>query len=72
MSSQAGQQIITTCILHNISRSKEQTLKFGLLIKYNVRNIFFFKNHPENETGKLASELFLFFKKALYKVKASL
>ena len=32
----------------------------------------FFKNHPENETGKLAPELFLFFKKALYKVKASL
>ena len=27
---------------------------------------FFFKNHAENEQGKLVPDLFLFFKKALY------
>ena len=29
------------------------------------------KNHVENETRKLVPDLFLFFKKALYNVKAS-
>ena len=32
---------------------------------------FFFKNHPENEAGKLVPDLFLLFKKALYEVKAN-
>ena len=32
--------------------------------------MFFFKKLPENELGKLFSDLFLFYKKALYKVKA--
>ena len=31
----------------------------------------FFKNHVENEEGKLVPDLFLFFKKVLYKTKAS-
>ena len=31
----------------------------------------FFKSHEENEAGNLVSDLFLFFKKALYEVKAS-
>ena len=31
----------------------------------------FFKNHAENKAGKLVPDLFLFFKKALYKLKAS-
>ena len=31
----------------------------------------FFQNHAENETGRLVRDLFLLFKKALYKVKAS-
>ena len=43
-------------------------MKFGQLI---ARKIFFFKNHAENEAGRLVPILFLFFKKALYKVKAS-
>ena len=30
-----------------------------------------FKNHAENEAGGLVPDLFLFFKKALYEVKAS-
>ena len=33
--------------------------------------IFFFKNPAENETGRLAPDLFLFFEKALYGVKAN-
>ena len=45
-------------------------MKFGKLIEYNKKNIFF-NNHVENETGKLVPDLFLFFKKALYKVKVS-
>ena len=36
-----------------------------------TREIFFFKNHAENAEGRLVANLFLFFKKALYKVKAS-
>ena len=33
-------------------------MEFGQLIEYNMR-IFFFKNHLENEAGRLASNLFL-------------
>ena len=41
MTSQTGQQVITIHILTNISRSKDnQTIKFGQLIKYSVKNIF--------------------------------
>ena len=29
------------------------------------------KNHAKNETGRLISDLFFFFQKALYEVKAS-
>ena len=38
--SQPGKQIIEINILPNISRSKDnQTMKFGQLIEYNMRNI---------------------------------
>ena len=33
--------------------------------------IFFFKNHAENQAGRLVPDLFLIFKKALYEVKAN-
>ena len=33
--------------------------------------IFFFKNHEENEAGRLVPDLSLFFKKTLYEVKAN-
>ena len=33
--------------------------------------IFFFKNHAENEAGKRVPDLFLFFKTALYELIAS-
>ena len=45
-------------------------MKFGQVIEYNMRNIFF-KNHAENEAGKLIPDLFLSFRKTLYEVKAS-
>ena len=32
--------------------------------------IFFFKNHAENEAGRLVPDLFFFKKKAVYKVKS--
>ena len=69
MTSQAGKKIIATQILLNISRSKgNRAMKFGQSIEYNARNIFFFNNYGENETGRLVPELFSFFKKALSKV----
>ena len=36
-----------------------------------TREIFFFKNHAEDEAGRPVPDLFLFFKKALYEIKAS-
>ena len=33
--------------------------------------MYFFKNHTENEAGRLVPGLFLFSEKALYEVKAS-
>ena len=41
LTAQFGKQIITIHILFNISRSKgSQIMNFGLLIEYNLRNIF--------------------------------
>ena len=42
MTSQTGLQTIAIHILSNISQSKgNQTMKFGQLIEYNNKNIFF-------------------------------
>ena len=71
MTSQPDQQTITIHILPIILGSKvNQAMKFGQIIGYNKRNIFF-KNFAENEAGRLVSALFLFFEKALYQIKAS-
>ena len=71
MTLKIGKQIIKVYILPNISQSKDnQTIKFGQLIEYNIRNIFF-KNRAENKAGRLVPDLFLCFKKFLYEVKAS-
>ena len=60
---QTGPQIITTHMLPHITISKgNQTMKFGQLIEYNVRNIFL-KSHAENEAGRLVPEIFWFLKK---------
>ena len=67
-----GSQTIAIHILPNISRTRRksnQTIKFGLLIECN--KIFFFKNHAENKAERLVPDLFLFFTKALYEVKAN-
>ena len=41
MMSEPGKQIIAIHILPNISRSRgNQIMKFGQLIKYNIKNIF--------------------------------
>ena len=61
---QPGLQTIAIYILPNISQSKDnQTMKFGQLIEYNMKNIFL-QNCAENEAGILVQDLFLFFKKA--------
>ena len=63
-------------ILSNISRSKaNQTMRFGQLIEYNVRNIFLQKSGKETssrgkETSSRALLVFLK-KKGLYEVRAS-
>ena len=44
-------------------------MNFGQLMEYKI-NIFF-KNHAENEAGRLVSDLFLFLKKTLYELKTS-
>ena len=45
-------------------------MKFGQVIEHN-KSKFKKKNHSENEAGRLVSDLFLFFKKALYETNAS-
>ena len=53
MALQTEKQIITIRTLPNISRSNEnQTMKFGPLI-YITREIFFLKNHAQNNEEKL-------------------
>ena len=48
MMSQPGYQKIATHMLPNISRSKgNQTMKFGHLIDYDMRNIFLEKSHTK-------------------------
>ena len=49
MSSKSGNQIIIIHVLLNISRSKDnQTMRFGQLIQYNIRNIFLKKKFTKN------------------------
>ena len=48
MTSQPGKQIIAIHILHNLSRSwGNQTMKFGHLIEYNMKNIFRENSYPK-------------------------
>ena len=64
MTSQTGQYISTIHILTNISRSKgNQAMKFGQLII--TWEIFFLKNHVENEAERLVPDLVFLKKKAL-------
>ena len=64
MTPQTGQQIITIHILPNILRSKgNQAMKFGLLIKYSMRNIFFKKSCRKRGRDTNSRPLFAFLKK---------
>ena len=48
MTSEPGQQAISILILRNISRSKgNQSMKFGQLIEYKMRNIFIGKSYTK-------------------------
>ena len=48
MTSQPGYQTFVIHILLNISRSKStQTMKFGQLVEYNIRNIFHEKSYTK-------------------------
>ena len=48
MTSQPGSQTIVIYILPNISRSKcNQTMKFGQLVDYDMRNIFLEKSYTK-------------------------
>ena len=49
-----------------IQSKGNQTMKFGQLIGYKKINLFFFKNHAENEAGRLVPDLVLFLKKSLW------
>ena len=44
-------------------------MKFGQLIEYSKRNIFS-RNHAKNVAGGVVPDLFLFFKKVSYEMKA--
>ena len=46
-------------------------MEFGHLIESNNRIFFFSKIKTENDAGTLVSDLFYFFGKALYEVKAN-
>ena len=59
MTSQSRKQIIAIYILINIVISKgSQTIKFGQLTEYNMRNIFL-ENHSQNVVEKLFPDPFL-------------
>ena len=59
MMSQPGKQAIAIHMFPNISRSKcNQTIKFGQLIEYNIRNIFLEKSYTKCG-GKLFPDSFL-------------
>ena len=48
MTSQPGEQTVAIHILINISGSKDnQTMKFGHLIEYNIKNIFLEKSYTK-------------------------
>ena len=53
-------------ILPNISRSKSnQTIKFGQLVEYNMRNIFV-ENHTQNVLEKLFQDPYLKYQNGAY------
>ena len=69
--SQIGPQTVTINILVDVSkRRKNQTMKFGQLMEYNVRNISL-KKLWEKKAGRLVPNLFVFFQKTLCELKTN-
>ena len=59
--SQTGKQTIMKHVLPNISRSNDnQTMKFGQLIEYDVRNSFFQKSCRDSGRKTSLRPLFVF------------
>ena len=55
----ANWEIIETHTLSSVSRSKgNQTIKFGQLVEYNIRNIFFWKFMPKMWCRNYSQTLF--------------
>ena len=60
MTSQFRRQAIAIHVLLNISRSKDsETIRFGQLIEYRLKDILFLKNHTQNMVEKLLSDPFI-------------
>ena len=70
MMSQTGYQIFTIHILPNVTKSKSNyAVKFSKLIKYSEKNVFL-QRLCRKWGRETSSDLFLFAKKAISKVKA--
>ena len=55
-----------------MSQEVKAIRQWNLVSLQNIaRKIFIFKNHVGNDVGRLVLDLFLFFEKALHKVKIS-
>ena len=60
MTPQPSKQTVIIHVLPSILRNKDnQAMKFGQLKEYNMKNIFFLKNHTHNVVEKLVPDLFL-------------
>ena len=63
MASQPRLQTIAIHILLNLSQNKgNQTIKFGQLVEYNKRNIFFQKICKKRDRETSSKHFFIFFK----------
>ena len=53
------------------TKKSNQAIQIDQSIEYNLRNICL-QIHAENKAGRLVPDIFLFLRKALYKVKVSI
>ena len=55
-----------------MSQELKVNSQWNLVSWYRIwREKYFFKNHAENEAGRLVADLYFFFEKALYELKAN-
>ena len=70
MTSSTGKQVITTPILTK-SQERKEIRQWNLVTYYNIAlEMFFFKNHGENEVGRLVQDLVLFIGKTFTRGKS--